>query len=72
MHEMNGSWYSWSGDPESFRRAWHRIYQMSREVGLTREQILFDFSVNSEDLPSIDGSVGGTLIACPPRIRLEK
>ncbi len=31
MHEMNGSWYSWSGDPANFKKAWKRIYEMARE-----------------------------------------
>lgn len=66
MHEMNGSWYSWSGDPESFRRAWIRLWGLSRQYGLDDTNMLFVFSVNSQDLPSTDGSVGGPLIYCSP------
>ena len=31
MHEMNGSWYSWSGNPEAFKKAWKHVYALSRE-----------------------------------------
>ena len=57
MHEMNGSWYSWSGNPSEFRRAWAHVFALSREAGLDRKNILFDFSINSEDLPSTDGKI---------------
>lgn len=30
MHEMNGSWFSWSGDPDNFKRAWKRVHGLSR------------------------------------------
>ena len=52
MHEMNGSWFSWSGDPENFKKAWMHIYELSRQAGLDTSNILFIFSVNSEDLPA--------------------
>lgn len=64
MHEANGNWYSWSGDPAHFKLAWKHIWNLAREAGLTNANILFDFSVNSEDLPSADGSVGGTIVYC--------
>jgi len=66
MHEMNGSWYSWSGDPGNFKRSWRRIHQMSREIGLSPENILFVMSINSQDLPSKDGSIGGEMVFCTP------
>ena len=52
MHEMNGSWYSWSGDPENFKKAWKHIHELSRKTGLSQSSILFVFSSNSQDLPS--------------------
>lgn len=52
MHEMNGSWFSWSGDPENFKKAWTHIYELSRKAGLDNSNVLFIFSVNSEDLPA--------------------
>ena len=54
MHEMNGSWFSWSGDQENFKKAWVHIYELSRKVGLDKSNILFIFSVNSEDLPALE------------------
>lgn len=64
MHEMNGSWYSWSGKPEEFKAAWHHVYELSRKMGLSKNSILFDFSINSEDLPSTDGKINGPLYYC--------
>ena len=32
MHEMNGSWYSWSGNPDDFRKAWSHVFALSREA----------------------------------------
>lgn len=66
MHEMNGSWYSWSGDPTNFKKAWIHIYELSREEGLDTQSILFIMSVNSQDLPTVDGSIGGKMISCSP------
>lgn len=57
MHEMNGSWFSWSGDPYNFKRAWERVYNLSREAGLDTSNILFIFSVNYQDLPSANGDI---------------
>ena len=72
MHEMNGSWFSWSGDPANFRRAWAHIYELSRSAGLDTSNILFIFSVNSEDLPSFqEGVIGGEMIYCTPKLHLE-
>lgn len=64
MHEMNGSWFSWSGDSDAFKRAWRHVYGISREMGLTTDNILFVFSVNSEDLPSVDGKIGSDIVYC--------
>lgn len=69
MHEMNGSWYSWSGDPENFKRAWKRIYELSRNAGLSKENVLFVMSVNSQDLPSKDNRINGELVFCTPEVK---
>lgn len=69
MHEMNGSWFSWSGDPASFKKAWIRAYGLSRKAGLGPSDVLFSFSVNSQDLPSADGKVGGEMKFCTPQVR---
>lgn len=53
MHEMNGGRYPWSWDPTSFKQARKRIYNISREVGLDQQHILFDFSVNGHDMPTL-------------------
>ena len=32
-HEMNGDWYSWSGDPSDFVAAWRRVVSVFRAEG---------------------------------------
>lgn len=72
MHEMNGSWFSWSGDPVNFRKAWIHIYELSRKAKLDTSNILFIFSANSEDLPAaMDGVIGGEMIYCTPKLHVE-
>ncbi|MDD5376736.1 MAG: glycosyl hydrolase [Candidatus Gracilibacteria bacterium] len=72
MHEMNGSWFSWSGDPDAFKRAWVHVYELSRKAGLDNSNILFIFSVNSEDLPAAEeGVIGGEMTFCTPKLHLE-
>lgn len=34
-HEMNGSWYPWSGSPATYVAAWRRIVNIFREEGAT-------------------------------------
>ncbi len=43
-HEMNGTWYPWSHDPVSYRRAWRRIVGLFRSAGATN--VRFVWSVN--------------------------
>ena len=52
MHEMNGGWYPRASNPERFKKAWIHIWELSRELGLDQEQLLFDFSVNHWDMPT--------------------
>lgn len=72
MHEMNWWRYHRSGDPEEFKSSWSKIRQLSREVWLGQDNILFDFSVNHVDMPSIDNkpSQSATLISCTPNKKL--
>lgn len=69
MHEMNGSWYSWSGDPENFKKAWRHVYELSRTAGLDNTNILFIMSMNSQDLPSKNNVVGGEMVFCSPAMK---
>jgi hypothetical protein len=32
-HEMNGTWYPWSHDPVSYRRAWRHVVRLFRSAG---------------------------------------
>ncbi len=56
LHEMNWWWYSWSSDPANFKIFWRMMWNWSREEWLTKADILFDMSVNSQDLPAVDPS----------------
>jgi glycosyl hydrolase family 26 len=40
-HEMNGTWYSWSGQPESFVAAWRHIVSIFRADGVTNVKWVF-------------------------------
>lgn len=35
MHEFNGDWYPWAGDPPAFVSAWRRVHAIAQEVGAT-------------------------------------
>ncbi len=52
MHEMNGGRYPWSSHPKNFKKARIRVRNLSRELGLSTENILFNFSVNHRDMPT--------------------
>jgi mannan endo-1,4-beta-mannosidase len=43
-HEMNGTWYPWSRDPVTYRRAWRRIVRLFRAAGA--RNVRFVWSVN--------------------------
>jgi len=71
---MNGGWYSWASDPKSYRPLWRLLWKWSREEGLSRENILFNFCVNSEDLPKADAgrpSQDARLINCNQEKKAE-
>lgn len=52
MHEMNGGRYPRSSNPEKFKAARIHVWTISRVVGLSEENIAFDFSVNHRDMPT--------------------
>ena len=62
---MNGGWYPWSSQPEEFKKAWIHVWNLSRYLGLTEHDILFDFSVNHRDMPTKGiPSQSASLIQC--------
>ncbi len=74
LHEMNGGWYSWSSDPASFPIFWKMVWNWSRDEWLDRSNILFDFSINSQDLPAIPGAIinqGTPVITCNQKQKEE-
>ncbi len=65
MHEMNGWRYPRSSNPEKFKAAWIHVWTLSRVVWLNEENILFDFSVNHRDMPTLwTPSQSASLIQC--------
>lgn len=71
MHEMNGGRYPRSSNPTTFKQAWIHVRNLSREVGLTKSNILFDMSVNARDLPAKGGkpSQTATFIQCQQAVK---
>ncbi len=53
MHEMNGGRYPRGSNPEMFKKAWIHVWELSRSLGLDQQDILFDFSVNHWDMPTL-------------------
>ena len=45
--EMNGDWFSWGQQPELFKKAWHRVYQIVKVKNRARN-VQFMFSPNIE------------------------
>jgi hypothetical protein len=43
-HEMNGDWYPWSRDPDSYVRAWRRIVDIFRAEGATNARFVFSLN----------------------------
>lgn len=73
MHEMNGGRYPRSSNPTAFKKAWIHVWKLSREVGLTKSNILFDMSVNARDLPAKGGkpSQTATFIQCQQAVKAK-
>jgi len=47
-HEMNGNWYPWDGfhngekaGPDKYKRAWHYIYDVKRQIGADNVQLVW-------------------------------
>lgn len=52
MHEMNWWRYPWGSNPAYFQQAWIHVRELSRQVWLDQNNILFDMSVNHRDMPT--------------------
>lgn len=52
MHEMNGGRYPRWSYPENFQKARVHVRNLSREIWLNQNNILFDMSVNHRDMPT--------------------
>jgi len=48
-HEMNGNWYSWSGNPDQYIKAYERIYNIFKNENC--DNVKFIFSINNFDVP---------------------
>lgn len=49
MHEMNGTWYWWAGNPEAYVRAWRHVVGVFRDVGA--DNVAWVWCVNCSDQP---------------------
>ncbi len=68
MHEMNWGRYPRCSDPINFKKARTHVRELSRNAGLNKNNILFDFSANHRDMPT-DETPGpnAKLIKCTPK-----
>lgn len=65
MHEMNWGRYPRWSNPEQFKQARIHVRELSREMWLDQNNILFDFSVNHRDMPTNEiPSQSAKLITC--------
>ena len=65
MHEMNGWRYPRSSNPNDFKNARNHVWNLSRNLWLTKNDILFDFSLNHRDMPTLETpSQNAQLIEC--------
>ena len=73
MHEFNGGRYPRSSNPKSFKNARIHVRNLSRQAGLTTQNILFDLSLNAWDLPAKNGkpSQTATFIQCQPVLKAK-
>lgn len=51
MNEFNGSWVGWSLDPDNFRKAWRRMYNIAEKIGAAAQHI-FVWSPNYMSFPN--------------------
>ena len=67
MHEMNWWRYARASNPEIFKQARIHVWKLSRKVWLDQYNILFDFSINHRDMPTLQNpSQSAKLIQCSP------
>ncbi|MEI8091726.1 MAG: hypothetical protein WCG98_05935 [bacterium] len=73
MHEFNGGRYPWSSKPVAFKQARIHVRNLSREAGLTQQNILFDFSLNAWDLPEKSGNPNqrGVFVSCTQAVKAK-
>lgn len=65
MHEMNWGRYPRWSNPKRFKEARIHVRELSREMWLDQNNILFDFSVNHRDMPTKETpSQSAKLITC--------
>ena len=65
MHEMNWGRYPRWSNPEQFKQARIHVRELSRDMWLDQNNILFDFSVNHRDMPTNETpSQSAKLITC--------
>ena len=65
MHEMNWGRYPRWSNPEQFKQARIHVRELSREIWLDENNIIFDFSVNHRDMPTNEiPSQSAKLITC--------
>lgn len=65
MHEMNWWRYPRWSNPDNFKQARIHVRELSREMWLNQNNILFDFSVNHRDMPTNETpSQSAKLITC--------
>ena len=50
MNEFNSNWVSWGLEPEKFRAAWRRMYNIAEQIGAA-EQHIFVWSPNHRSYP---------------------
>ncbi len=52
LQEMNGYWVTYGGDPENYKRAYHRIIDIFEQKGVTRNKVWWVFAPNG--WPDVD------------------
>lgn len=53
MNEFNAYWVHWGLDPENFKRAWRRLYNIAEKLGVA-ERHVFVWSPNHRSYPDLD------------------
>ncbi len=53
MNEFNSGWVNWGLDPDGFRAAWRRMFNIAEQVGATKRHI-FVWSPNHRSYPDVE------------------